>query len=433
MALLKIADLHASLSDPLLERMNFLNEITLRYPNAISFGPGRPYEGFFEVSRLREYLDAYVAYLEKDLRQSPDEVTTSLFQYGRTNGQIHELVAKTLANDEGIHVAKDSVVVTVGCQEAMFIVLRALFAAPEDVLLVSSPCYVGITGAARLLDIDMAAVPERDGQLDVAVLRQTIHDLRARGKRPRALYVIPDFSNPSGSSMSLENRRQLLALAGDEAIVILEDNPYGFFVGSGDPKPTLKSLDTAQNVLYFGSFAKTCFPSARVGYVVADAVVEKANGERAPLADELSKIKSMITVNTPAIAQALIGGMLVANGCRLRDTNQEKIAFYRNNISTLVRALEQHFPAGLHGATEVRWNIPEGGFFLVVTLPFDADDALLETSARDHGVIWTPMRYFCLDGAGDKQLRLSCSYLTPERIEEGVSRLASVVRQKLGR
>lgn len=234
---LRAADLHSSLSDPLLDVMNFLNEVTLRYPDAVSFGPGRPYDGFFEVDRISTYLDTYTRYLEQDLGRTPEEVRTALFQYGRTNGQIHELVARTIAHDEGIHTDPSGIVITVGCQEAMVLVLRALLAGPDDVLLVTDPGYVGITGAARLLGAETVPVPEDGAGLDLAALRSTLAAVRAEGKRPRALYVIPDFSNPSGTSMPTAKRHQLLDLAADEELLLLEDNPYGFFSRTGERRP----------------------------------------------------------------------------------------------------------------------------------------------------------------------------------------------------
>ncbi|GAB7035608.1 PLP-dependent aminotransferase family protein [Streptomyces sp. NPDC021749] len=427
---LPAGELHGSLGDPLMEVMNFLNEVTSRYPEAISFGPGRPYEGLFEVERIGEYLAAYQRHLVDDLGRTPDEVRTLLFQYGRTNGQIHELVARALRNDEGIEAAPESLVVTVGCQEGMFLVLRALFAEPSDVLLVPSPCYVGITGAARLLDLSVAHVPEGENGTDPEVLRRTVAELRAAGKRPRAFYVVPDFANPTGTCMPVEARRRLLELAEEEDLLLLEDNPYGFFTRTGTGLPTLKALDERRRVVYLGSFAKTCFPGARVGYVVADQEVEAADGGRTLLADELSKIKGMVTVNTPALSQAVIGGMLLTHDFRLREANKPAADFYQENLAVLLESLERMLPRERREAAGIGWNVPDGGFFLTLTLPVPADNALLEESAREHGVIWTPMNYFYPDSEGGRcQLRLSLSYLTPQQVAEGARRLVGLLER----
>ncbi|WP_407284814.1 PLP-dependent aminotransferase family protein [Streptomyces sp. BP-8] len=422
--------LHGSLGDPLMEVMNFLNEVTSRYPDAISFGPGRPYEGLFEVDRIGDYLDAYRRYLAEEAGHTPDEIRTLLFQYGRTNGQIHELVARALRNDEGIEADPRSLVVTVGCQEGMFLVLRALFADPADVLLVSSPCYVGITGAARLLDIETVHVPEGERGADPDALRETVAALRAAGKRPRAFYVVPDFSNPTGSCLPTADRRRLLEVAEEADLLLLEDNPYGFFTRTGTGLPTLKALDTRRRVIYLGSFAKTCFPGARVGYVIADQHVQAADGGRTLLADELSKIKGMVTVNTPALSQAVIGGMLLTHDFRLREANKPAADFYQENLAVLLDRLDTLLPRERREAAGISWNVPEGGFFLTLALPVAADNDLLEASAREHGVIWTPMNYFYPPGDGGRhQIRLSLSYLTPAQIAEGARRLVELLER----
>ncbi|MGC5346464.1 PLP-dependent aminotransferase family protein [Streptomyces sp. DT24] len=427
---LDLGDLHASLADPVLDAMNFLNEVVGRFPEAISFAPGRPSEGSFEPEDLTRYLQVYTDHLKNRLGWTHGQVRTQLFQYGRTNGIIHELIARTLANDEGIHVRPDAVVVTTGCQEAMLLTLRALFARPEDTLLVSSPAYVGITGAARLLDITLRPVREGAAGPDPEALLAAVRETRATGGRPRALYVVPDFANPSGASMTVAARRRLLEIAQEEDLLILEDDPYGFFVRSGNARPTLKSLDPDRRVLHLGSFAKTALPGARVGYVVADQEVVSATGERTLLADQLSKIKSMTTVNTSAVGQAVVGGLLVEADCRLRDANAGAIAFYRANMNCLLDELERHFPSGRRRELGVHWNQPEGGFFLVLNVPFVADTKALEHSARDFGVLWTPMSDFYLDGGGETQLRLSCSALDPARIKEGVAALAAFITEQ---
>lgn len=427
---LPLDDLHASLTDPVLDAMNFLNEVVARFPDALSFAPGRPREGDFQVADLTRYLQRYTDHLERELGWSPDRVRTQLFQYGRTNGIIHDLVARTLANDERIHVSAEAVVVTTGCQEAMLLTLRALFARPEDTLLVSSPCYVGVTGAARLLDIAVRPVPEGPDGPDPDAVLTAVRRTRAAGKRPRALYVVPDFANPSGASMSGPARERLLEIAEAEDLLILEDDPYGFFVRTGSPRPTLKALDRGRRVVHLGSFAKTALPGARVGYVVADQEVSGPGGRRTLLADELSKIKSMTTVNTSAVSQAVVGGLLLESGCRLRTANARSIAAYRTNLDTLLTELDRCLPAERRRALGVRWNEPDGGFFLVLDVPFEADAKALEHSARNFGVLWTPMSDFYLDGGGRHQLRLSCSALTPRQIVEGVRRLAAFIEDR---
>src|ERR1700735_283021 len=156
--------LHACVRDPVMDTMNFLNEITLRYPDAVSFAPGRPYDGFFDTEEIFTYIRRYLDHLAEG-GASPEQIRDALFQYGPTAGRIRELIAHALTQDENIDVPPEAIVVTVGCQEAMLLALRAIIAGPREVLLVSSPCYVGITGAARLLDVNLATVEEREDGL----------------------------------------------------------------------------------------------------------------------------------------------------------------------------------------------------------------------------------------------------------------------------
>jgi (S)-3,5-dihydroxyphenylglycine transaminase len=268
--------------------------------------------------------------------------------------------------------------------------------------------------------------------VDLDDLLTTIHAAREAGLRPRACYVMPDFANPSGISMDLPTRQRLLALAEEEDILLLEDNPYGLFydvLSPGEHRvPTLKAIDDRRRVVYLGSFAKTVLPGARVGYVVADQRVRGADGTVGLFADELSKIKSMLTVNTPALAQAIVGGKLLENGCSLVAATVREREVYAENRARMIAGLEQRF-----AGTDVSWNVPAGGFFVVVNVPFPVDDALLERSARDFGVLWTPMHHF-YDAPGEvRSLRLSCSTVTAADIELGLDRLAALLAGELAR
>jgi (S)-3,5-dihydroxyphenylglycine transaminase len=420
--------LHASVSDPVLDTVNYLNEVTLRYPAAISFSPGRPYDGFFAVEQIIENIRGYLTHLA-ELGQSPEQIRAVMFQYGPTSGHIREVIADSLRLDEDIQVAPESIVVTVGAQEAMVLALRTLIASREDVLLVPNPCYMGITGAARLLDIELTTVDEGPDGLCCAGVEAAVRAERARGRSPRALYVSPDHSNPLGSTMSLTARSELLALAGELDLLILEDSPYRL-VSPGPQLPTLKSLDRDRRVVHIGSFSKSLFPGARVGFAVADQVVVDRHGGTGLLADEFAKIKSMLTVNTPSLSQAVVAGMLLAAGGGAKKLNARTSVYYGDAMDATLRELERHFPPERRQALGIEWNRPTGGFFLTVDVPFRADEAALARSVRDYGVIWTPMSYFYLGGGGDHVLRLSISYLGGSEIAEGIARLARFIEDE---
>lgn len=422
---LTVTDLHGALQDPALTSMNFLNEVTDRYPDALSFAPGRPNEAYFDVESLHRYLRTFCAYLRDECGLTEKEVRRELCQYGRTKGIVHDLIAKNLAVDEGIQVDPESVVVTVGCQEAIFLVLRALRADRRDVVLSVSPMYVGLTGAARLVDMPVLPVSSGSAGVNLADLVTRLREARAHGLRPRACYVMPDFANPSGISLDQDTRSALLDIAEQEDVLLLEDNPYGLFHHGSERPSTLKALDTRRRVVYLGSFAKTVLPGARVGYVAADQRVVDGEERIGLLADSLAKIKSMITVNTSPITQAVAGGKLLESGHSLALGNVREREIYQQNMRHVLAGLDARFA----GREDVRWNTPDGGFFIVVTVPFPVDDEVLEHCAEKYRVLWTPMCHFYAGSGGCHQLRLSCSAPTTEQIDEGLDRFAAFVEE----
>lgn len=409
---------NACLDDPRLDVMNFLNEAVARFPLAISFAPGRPCDALVDIETQLRLLPRFVAQLAVNESCHPTEAWLALGQYGRTKGLINDAIATHLACDEGIDVSPDSIVVTVGAQEAMALVLVGLFEPGRDVLLVSDPSYVGITGLARLLGIRTVAVPARDHGVNPDDLERAI-GVAGRDGCARAFYDVPDFNNPLGTSLCLEARQRLLRVCRRHDVLVIEDNPYGMFAYDHPRQPTLKALDADGTVLYIGSFAKTLCPGLRVGYVVADQPVVP---DGKPLADVLSRVKSLLTVNTSPLAQAVVASVLMENGGSLEPSVATKRARYKRHRDAMAAALERHF--GRSGDAGVSWSLPTGGFFFSLSLPFEFGEAELERCGRNHGVIACPMRYFCADDSRDTQVRLSFSAVDEEQIDRGIARLA---------
>jgi (S)-3,5-dihydroxyphenylglycine transaminase len=418
--------LKSCFTDPLLEVMNFLNEVVLRYPEAISFAPGRPAERHFDVAASLGRVPRFVEHRAAETGWSPAAVWNDLGQYNRTNGIVNGLVARHLELDEGIRAAPGSIVVTCGCQEGMTILLLGLFE-PGDALLVSDPAYIGITGLARIAGVPLVPVPCGERGLDPDDVARAAEEVRRSGLRPRAVYDVPDFHNPLGTRMPLDARHALLRVAREQDLLVFEDNPYGMFCYDGERLPTLKALDEERVVVYMGSFSKTLYPGLRAGYLVVDQEAVLPGGRRSPLAEELSKVKSLTTITTSPVVQAVVGALLLDQEGSLSAMVAEKIPFYRRNRDRMLDCLEQTL-----GEIEgVRWNRPEGGFFLTLDLPFDFGEEELQSCARDHGVVVCPMTFFALTPGRERQVRLSFSYVTPEQIEEGIARFARFVHARL--
>ncbi|MEV5176586.1 PLP-dependent aminotransferase family protein [Streptomyces flaveolus] len=413
-------DLHGALSDPLLTSMTFLNEIATRHPHALSLAAGAPYEGFYDVEDVHRHLRRFCAHLRDDLGYDEGAIRRTLLQYGRTKGIIHGLIARHLATDEHFEADPETIVVTAGFQEALFLTLRALRRDERDTLLSVSPAYVGVTGAARLLDMTVRTFTAGPHGVDIADLARRIARTRAEGLRPRAVYLVPDFANPTGARLPLSLRHELLALAEREDLLVLEDNPYGLFPLGDERLPTLKALDPSRRVIYLGSLSKTVFPGTRVGFAVADQLVDDGSY----LADHLARVKSMLTVNTSPVAQAVVGGALLEHDCSLVHATVREAETYRHGLTRLLDGLARRFPR----PSPVTWSAPAGGFFVVVTVPFDVTEADVELSARDHGVLWTPLHHFYPGSGPLRQLRLSCSSLGPTEMDTALDRFAAFVR-----
>jgi DNA-binding transcriptional MocR family regulator len=421
--------------DESLNVMNFLNEVVLRYPRAISFAPGRPAEEHFDVLGSLAKIDLFVTHRAAATGWDRAAVYADLGQYHRTNGIIQELIARQLASDEGIRAAPESIMVTAGAQEGMVVLLLGLFDPGRDVLLSSDPTYIGITGLARILGIPVHPIPSGPHGLEAPAVATAIAEVRKSGRVPRAIYDIPDFNNPMGTRMPLAQRRALLDLAHAEGVLLFEDNPYGMFAYDGEPLPTLKALDEHGVVIYLGSFSKTLYPGLRIGYLVLGQEVAGENGATSPLAIELSKVKSLTTVTTPPLLQAIVGGVLLEEGGSLKRLMAEKLPFYQGNRDRMLASLEACFGADpALGGAGVRWNRPHGGFFLTLTLPFEFTEERLTACAADYGVIVCPMSFFAVEGergGRNREIRLSFSYVTPAEIEEGIARLSRFVRDQV--
>ncbi|WP_338845997.1 PLP-dependent aminotransferase family protein [Massilia sp. W12] len=408
------------------EVMNFLNEVAHRYPNAISFAPGRPQERFFDVPSALELITEF-AQARPGVRGAD---LADLGQYGRTNGVIGELIADLLRQDEGLSADAQELVVTVGAQEAMCLCLLTLCGRADDVALVVEPAYIGMSGAAQVLGIATCCVPSDDDGVDLIALEQLVTQLQAQGKRARLLYLAPDFANPSGVTTTLARRQGLLDFTRRHGIFVVEDHAYSYFRYEGERLLPLRAMAGGAHCAYIGSFSKSLFPGVRVGFVLAPHDDMAGQLSAARVAHEMSKVKSLLTVNTSPLCQAIVGGMLLRHGGSLQDYIRVRHAAMRENRDTLLAALEQHFPAQTrpHG---MRWNKPEGGFFLTLyTGSWTVTDQDLLHCAAEYGVLWTPMSYFYLDGRPAQAIRLSFSYVTPEQIQLGIAAFARFVRAR---
>lgn len=333
-------------------------------------------------------------------------------QYGSGQGDVtlREQILEVIG-EVGVVAHPDDIVVTTGSQMALDLVTR-VFCNPGDVVLVESPSYVGALGVFRAYECDVVHVAMDDEGLVPAALTEAITATRAAGKRIKLIYTIPSFHNPAGVTQGPARRLELLAIAQREGIAVLEDDPYGLLGFEGEP-PRAMRADDSDGVIYLGSFSKTIASGLRVGWAVAPHGVR----EKLVLAAEAA-------VLCPSnYAQLTVSEYLATQPWREQIKTFQEV--YRERRDALLDSLQAMMPEG------TRWTIPAGGFYSWVTLPHGLDATAMLPRAIANLVAYVPGTGFYVDGQGRQNMRLSYCYPEPDRIREGVRRLAGVIESEL--
>ncbi len=337
---------------------------------------------------------------------------TVALQYGSGQGdpRLREQICDVMRL-EGIEAHPDDVVVTVGSQQAVDLVTR-VFCDPGDVVICEAPSYVGALGVFKAYQCDVVhAEMDADGLVPEA-LRQAIAAAKAAGKRIKFLYTIPNFHNPAGVTLTAARRTEILEICRTEDVLVLEDNPYGLLGFDAEPMRAMRA-DEAEGVIYLGSFSKTFAPGFRVGWALAPHAVR----EKLVLAQESA------TLCPPAFSQLAVSAYLSTHDWLGQITAFREM--YRERRDAMVAALTDMMPAACS------WNVPAGGFYVWLQLPAGIDAKAMLPRAVTARVAYVPGTAFYADGFGSRFMRLSFCYPTPERIREGVHRLAGVLEAEV--
>ena len=375
--------------------------------NIISFAPGYPAPDTFPWAEFSE--------ISRELLSGADG---SVLQYGPTRG--HKPLLESIAaimQSRGVETKIEDLLVTTGSQQGLDLVARVLLD-PGDVVLVELPTYTGAITAFRNVQADMVGVPQEADGIDLEALDATHQRLVAKGRRVRALYLVPNFQNPTGLLIGLEKRRRLLEWADRRNMLIVEDDPYRelYFEDSAteqDVRP-IKAEDRVGRVVYLSSFSKTLAPGYRVAWIDAPASLA-AKFEFAKQAADLCTGG----LDQRVVQEAIVRGILDRQLPYLR-------RYYQAKRTVMVDALRAEF-----GDT-VTWPEPRGGFFLWATLPEQIDADNMVNRAVEQGVIYVAGSAFFVDEAiGRNIIRLAFSAPSHEKIREGVGRLAAAVRDEM--
>lgn len=370
-------------------------------PEVVSLAGGMPYVDALPLDTVGDMVDRLIS-----------ERGSVALQYGSAQGDagLRERICEVMAA-EGIDAHPDDVVVTSGGQQALDMLTR-LFIDPGDVILAEGPSYVGALGAFAAHQADVVHVPMDDEGLIPDALRETIETVAASGRRAKFLYTVPTFQNPAGVSLSVARRQEVLQICRSAGVLVLEDNPYGLLSLDGEPMRALRA-DDAEGVVYVGSFSKTFASGVRVGWALAPPGIRE---------------KLVLTAESAALSQSMYSQLTVERFLATQPWWEQIKDFrelYRRRRDAMLESLETLMPAGC------RWTNPSGGFFVWLTLPDGLDAKAMAPRAISSRVAYVPGTGFFADGHGRQHMRLSYCYPEPDRIREGVRRLAGVVEQEL--
>jgi 2-aminoadipate transaminase len=370
-------------------------------PGIISFAGGLPAPATFPVDYVEAAVDSVIE----------NEHATAL-QYGPTEGDVRlrEDLAIIMRAD-GIKTSPDHILITTASQQGLDLVAKIFFN-PGDTCITGSPTYLGGLQAFKSYQGVSVGVELDDHGMIPEKLQETIEKLEREGRRPRFIYIIPDFQNPAGVTIPESRRKEILEIARRGEYLIVEDTPYRQLRYSGEHQATFQSMDPDM-VLSLYTFSKIMLPGFRLGWACGPHW----------LVDKMVMAKQAVDLCTPPFNQAITHAMLV-NGA-LEKGLEKTIALYSRKKDIMLECLSKEFA----DMPAVKWTKPEGGLFLWLTLPdgMSADD--LFQKAVDENVAYVPGSAFFPNNDDHQSMRLNFSYASEEQIVEGVKRLAGVVRE----
>jgi 2-aminoadipate transaminase len=360
-----------------------------------------------------------------DLKEVLDAVTTVIMnkgnialQYSATNGEPSFIDALTeyLEKDVGLEVKEnESIIVTTGSQQAIDITAR-LFLNPNDVLLLEKPTYVASLNAffPRRPRFEGLEITSDDG-ISIDELESKLEKLKKEGIKPKVLYIIPSYQNPTGAILPEKSRRKIVELSHEYDFLVVEDDPYSQLTyEGGKPKP-IKAFDEEGRVIYISTLSKVVSPGLRIGFVLADRAV----------INRYSLIKQALDLHSSTLTQ-LIAEELLRRGFH-RKYLSKIIPIYRSRRDAMLRSLEEEL------GDDAVWTRPRGGMFVFVWLKNNIDTKKLLEKAIDSGVLYVPGSGFYYDGSGRNTMRLNFSYPSEEDIRKGIKILGELVKSEAER
>lgn len=365
-----------------------------QHPDPVYFGDGAPAPEMMPVERLRE----------ASMRAWDDAPGALAYGDQRGYGPLRELVAERIAR-RGIETTAGNILITGGATQGLDLAARA-FLQEGDAIIVEVPTFLGAIEIFQLSGVEIIGVEGDDHGMDIDALERAL----VANPHAKAIYTIPTFQNPSGTTMPLARRERMVVLAREHNVAIFEDDPYGELQYSGEPIVPIRALD--DRVLHFGTFSKTIAPGIRTGYIIApDDIIGTLLGIREITDISNDRIMMRTVYHT---AKDFLDGHVA-----------EARELYKRRRDTMLAALHEYMPEG------VTWSKPDGGFFVWITLPDDVRHETVFDDAARNGVIFFPGKWFDPAKEAAHTVRLSFSTVPEERIRLGIERLGRTLREEL--
>lgn len=366
--------------------------------DVISFGGGLPFTGGLPPEDISGVMSSVL-----------DRGMADAFQYGETEGRedLKAQLARVMGA-EGIDADPEHILITTGSQQALDLLSR-IFIDRGDPIVIEGPTYLGALSAFYPTGPSFVTVPLDDEGIEVDLLEGALDGLDSP---PKFIYVVPNFHNPAGVTMSPARRERLLEIALERDILLLEDNPYGLLRFEGEPVPPLASL-APKSVVYLGTLSKIVSPGIRTGWVHAPA----------PIIDRLATLKQAADLCSSVLNQ-MFAEEYIRTGLWLKNLEALK-PIYHSRRDAMSSALREFFPEGSS------WTRPEGGLFIWASLPPFLDTEKMLPLAIESKVAYVPGTAFYADGSGKSQMRLNFSYSDEDLIAEGIKRLGKVIRKEI--
>ena len=370
-------------------------------PEIVSLAGGSPYVSALPLDAVGEMVGRLVS-----------EQGATALQYCTAQGDagLRERICEVMSL-EGIRAHPDDVVVTVGSQQALDLITR-IFVDPGDVILAEAPSYVGALGSFAAFQADVVHVAMDEHGLIPEALEQAIARVTASGRRIKFLYTVPNHHNPAGVTLSAERRPRILQICQSAGVLILEDNPYGLLGFDGEPLRALRA-DDAEGVVYLGTFSKTFASGVRVGWAAAPPAIRD---------------KLILAAESAVLCHPMFSQLAVREYFETQPWQEQIKDFrelYRQRRDAMLESLDAQMPDGCH------WTVPAGGFYVWLQLPDGVHSKAMLPRAVSSRVAYVPGTGFYADGGGSDHLRLSYCFPEPDRIREGVRRLASVIEAEI--